>query len=350
MGSTVTMNDIAARAGVSQATVSFVLNDRREGVSIPSETRQRVMDIARELGYRRNQLARAMVTGQRRALGILTTPHSGGNIVRVLVGALDAANRSDYLIKVLHLSDDQIDESTLNRCLEWRLAGVIVVGLGEEPVDFLYKEFHRDGIPVAFVDNAPRREWGVLVRSDDDQGMQQAVEHILGLGHRRIAFLGGRLSMISKWREDNFRALIAKAGITIPESWIRHSSWSNPELIEREARAILSQPERPTAIVCAADAVAMIVLRVARSMGIHLPDELSVTGYSNTNLSAFSDPSLTTVDQSFQRMGYEAADHLIRKAGNQEMDERESVPEIRIPTQLLIRASTAPCRDANEKG
>lgn len=350
MGSTVTMNDIAARAGVSQATVSFVLNDRRDGVSIPEETRERVINVARELGYRRNLLARAMVTGQRRALGVLTVPQAGGNIVQVLVGALDAANQYDYLVKVLHLSDSQIDDSTLNRCLEWRIAGAIVVGLGEESADFLYREFHRAEIPVAFVDNAPRREWGVLVQSDDDQGIGQVVDHLLELGHRRIAFLGGRTSMISQWREERFRTLMAGAGLVVPESWIRHTSWSDPAVMEDAARSILSQTDRPTAIVCAADSVAMIVLRVARSLGIRLPDELSVTGYSNMNLSPFSDPPLTTIDQSFQKMGYAAADHLIRRAGNREPDEvRDALPEVRIPTRLLVRASTAPCPDREEQ-
>jgi LacI family transcriptional regulator len=336
------MNDIAARAGVSQATVSFVLNNRRDGVSIPAETRQRVMDIARELGYRRNLLAHAMVTGQRRALGVLTAPNIGGNIVQVLVGALEAANKDDYLIKVLHLSDSQVDDSTVNRCLEWRLAGAIVVGLGEESSDFLYKEFHRAEIPVAFVENAPPREWGVLVHSDDAQGIRQAVTHLVELGHRKIAFLGGRSSMVSHRREHFFRQMMQEAQVTVHESWVRHTSWSDAAVMEEGARAILAQPDRPTAVVCAADSVAMIVLRVARSLGIRLPDELSVTGYSNVGLSGFSDPPLTTVDQSFQQMGYAAASYLIRRAGDPEREgTHESLPEVLIPTQLTVRGSTA---------
>lgn len=344
MSSPVTMNDIAARAGVSQATVSFVLNNRREGINIPQTTRQRVLDAARDLGYRRNQLARAMVTGKSRILGIITVSQNNENIVRVLAGALEAANQNDYLIKILHLSYGNIDDSTIARCLEWRVAGAIVVGLDETTLEFLDKEFQRVGMAAAFVDNAPRRDKAVRVLANDEQGIRDVLSHLLELGHRRIAYIGGRPSFISRWREESFRAVLAEAGISVPDSWVRHSSWSNPAPMEREAMAILSGPERPSAIVCAADTIAMVVLRVARSLGIRLPDDLSVSGYSNATLSAFADPSLTTVDQSFHAMGHAAAEYLIQCAESSEGMESEIVtPDILLPTQLLVRASTAPC-------
>jgi len=231
--------------------------------------------------------------------------------------------------------------------LEWRLAGVIIVGLGGAAVDALQAEFRRVGIPVAFVDDAQQRMGSASICSDDAQGIGDVVRHLLDLGHRRIAFLGGRRNRVGERREESFRALMQAANITVPEHWVRHSSWGDPEPIEQEARALLTAPESPTAIVCAGDTVAMAVMRTARSLGLRVPADLSVTGYSNATLSEFADPALTTVDQPFQEMGYAAAAHLIQVAttaetGQAAPTEPEEIPEKLLPTRLIVRGSTAP--------
>ncbi len=343
----VTMTEVATKAGVSQATVSLVLGGRADRLKISPETRERVLGAARELGYQRNQLARAMVTGKSRIIGVLTTPHVGENFVRILTGAMEAANAHDYLLKVLHLSHDTIDDGVISRCMEWRLAGAMVVGLSEASQRRLHDEFRNVGLSLALIDSAPLPEWGVRVLSDDDQGIHAVVSHLVGLGHQKIAFLGGRPGELSARRERSFRDAIAEAGLETPEAWIRNGSWSDAQVIEEGARAILRESDalgRPTAIACSADNIAMSVLRIARSLGLRLPDELSVTGYSNMALSAFADPPLTTVDQSFRDMGYEAAMHLIGRAEQGE-DVSLSIspnPEVLLPTQLIERGSAAP--------
>ena len=176
--------------------------------------------------------------------------------------------------------------------------------------------------------------------SDDAHGIRQVVSHLVALGHRRIAFLGGRASVLSDWRESSFRAALADAGLTLPAHWVRNTAWSDQEIIAEGAHAVLRE-DRPTAIVCSADALAMVVLRVARSLGLRLPTDLSVTGYSNAALSAYADPPLTTVDQPFQSLGHAAVMHLIHCAEN-EYPGISPRPEILFPTQLLERGSTAP--------
>ena len=99
----VTMGEVAARAGVSQATVSFVLGGSADRLKISTQTQERVLEVARELGYQRNQLARAMVTGKSRIIGVLTAPQASENIINILTGAMEAASQNDYLLKVLHL-------------------------------------------------------------------------------------------------------------------------------------------------------------------------------------------------------------------------------------------------------
>jgi LacI family transcriptional regulator len=337
------MNDIAERAVVSQTTVSFVLNGRVSGANISDETRDRVLKAAHELGYQRNLLARAVVTGKSRILSVLTAPGSGENQARILTGAHEAANQNDYLLKVQYLPSRVIDEATIVRCLEWRLAGAMIVGLEESIQDELYARLSAWGIFLTTVDNARCYEHSLHVTSDDFAGIGQVVEHLSGLGHRRIAFLGGRPSPISLERERAFRAHLSERDLPIVESWIRHSSWGNIPIIEETAAALLDSPEgRPTALVCASDKSAMVVLRLARARGLRLPDDLSVTGYTNSTLSEVSDPPLTTVEQPFHEMGFAAATHLMKRVEGTETVERYSAPLL-IPNRLIIRSSTARC-------
>lgn len=337
----VTMNDIAERAVVSQTTVSFVLSGRVCGANISPETRERVLKAAHELGYQRNLLARAVVTGKSRILSVLTAPGSSENQARILTGAHEAANQNDYLLKVQYLPSSTIDEATIVRCLEWRLTGAILVGLEESIQDELYARLSAWGIFLTTVDNARFYEHSLHVTSDDFAGIGQVVDHLTGLGHRRIAFLGGRPNTISLERERAFRAHLAEKNKPLVENWIRQSSWGNIPIIEENAVALLDAPEgRPTAIVCASDKSAMIVLRIARARGLRLPEDLSVTGYTNSTLSEVSDPPLTTIEQPFHQMGYEAATHLMQRVEGTETLERYTAPLL-IPNRLIIRASTA---------
>jgi LacI family transcriptional regulator len=352
----VTMGQVAERAGVSQATVSFVLGGSADRLKISQPTRDRVMEAARELGYQRNQLARAMVTGKSRIVGVLTAPHSGENIINILTGAMEATSQNDYLLKVLHLSYNGIDDATIARCLEWRLAGALIVGLSDEAHLRLHDAFRENKIPLALLDNVPPAEWGVRIRSDDAQGLGQVISHLTALGHRRIAFMGGRPESLSAWREQSFRAALAEAGLSAPPHWIRHSSWGDQKIMEDEVRALFqeSRGHLPTAVVCSADTIALVVLRIARSLGLRLPADLSVTGYSNGSLSEFVDPPLTTVDQAFYEMGRAAALQVIGLAESSDAENSEigSIPlhrEIQIPTRLIIRGSTAPPHGVHEQ-
>ncbi|MES2458995.1 MAG: LacI family DNA-binding transcriptional regulator, partial [Armatimonadota bacterium] len=339
----VTMHDIAARAEVSQTTVSFVLNGRTERANISPETTERVLAAARDLGYQRNLLARAMVTGKSRILSVLTAPPHGENMARILTGAHEAANQNDYLLKVQYLPTNTIDEATIVRCLEWRLAGAMILGLEESMQDELSAKLSAWGISLVTVDNARCYENSLHVSSDNDLGIRQALEHLIGLGHTKIAFLGGRPNIISLEREQNFRAILTESALPVCDSWIHQSSWSNVPVIEAAVIAILNAPEgRPSAVVCASDTAAMVVLRVARASGLRLPTDHSVTGFTNSTLSAVADPPLTTVEQPFHEMGYAAAMHLVQRA--EASDSPESAPPfmspLLLPTRLIVRDST----------
>ncbi len=339
----VTMGDVASKAGVSQTTVSSVMGGRTDRLKISHETRERVLGAARELGYQRNQLARAMVTGKSRIIGVLTTPRSGENVVRILSGATEAANQNNYLLKVVHLSHSGIDDATIAQSLEWRLAGAMVFGFSEETHLRLNEAFRINKIPVTLIDNVPPVNWGVRIGSDDEQGIRQIVSHLLALGHHKFAFVGGRPSPLSDWRERSFRAALAEAGLSVPAHWIRNTAWGDQKVIKAEVQALFQESgsQLPTAIVCSADSIAMVVVHIAHARGLRVPHDLSVTGYSNADLSAFADPPLTTVDQSFQEMGRLAALQVIGLAENNETSKVAASGEILLPVRLIERESTA---------
>ncbi|MBC8101747.1 MAG: LacI family DNA-binding transcriptional regulator [Cytophagales bacterium] len=338
----VTMGDIAIKVGVSQATVSYVLGGRAARGKVSPETRQRIVKTARDMGYQRNQFARAMVTGKSRILTILTAPDHSENQSRILAGAHEAANQNDYLLKVQHISTSFMDEATVARLLEWRPAGALMLGLEEPLQDELYAKLNAWGIFLTTVDNARQYEHSLHVTSDNESGIWQAMDHLIALGHRRIAFLGGRPNILSLDREHSFRTRLVEAGLPVVESWIRQSSWSNFEVIAENAVAILeSSVGRPTAVVCASDTAAMVVLRIARAHGLRLPADLSVTGFTNSTLSAVADPPLTTIEQPFHEMGYAAAMYLVQRAESPETAEPLLSPLL-LPTRLIIRESTAP--------
>ncbi len=223
----------------------------------------------------------------------------------------------------------------------------MVFGFREEDQAFLHDEFARIGMPVAMIDNTPpKAQWGARIRSDDSQGISLAVSHLRQLGHERIGFVGGDSSYISRWREEIFRNKLIAMGLPVRPDWIKQASWGEQSKIEKAVHAMLHDPEdRPTAIACSSDTIAMVVLRVARSLELSLPADVSVVGYGNTVFSAFTDPQLTTVAQPFEAIGRAAALHLIGYAERSEPIAVDTpVEEILLPTHLVERTSTAPPR------
>jgi len=342
----VTMQDIAEHAGVSRTTVSFVLNKPKTTTArISEETRRRVLSSASLLKYQTNELAKSVVTGKNRVLGVLTSPDMH-NALQIMTGANEAAEEQDYLLKVLHLSYSTVDENVVARCQKWRLAGVMVFGLSDEVHERLHDAFERVGMPLALVDNAPRpSRWAIWGTSDEAQGMRLAVSHLAELGHRRIAFIGGDAGSLSDWREQSFRETMAEHCLTVPDQWIRQSSWqASPSAMEEAAASLLAIPlNRPTAIICASDPIAMMTQRVARSLGLRIPTDLSIMGYGDRECAIFADPPLTTVRQSFHELGRIAAHKLIGLAENKEVrGDSGQVREFVVPASLVTRGSTAP--------
>lgn len=336
----VTMSDIAARVGVSRATVSYVLNGRDVGISIREDTRKKILETAAEMGYRRNELARAVVTGKNFVLGFLV--HGQNEVAnRILFSAQEEADRSGYLIKPLSVNQDY--RGAVQRCIEQRLAGVLLIAPMQDALDHLHAEASRFNMPIAMMDNTPPQNWGIHVIADNELGLRLTLEHLIGLGHRRIAFVSAQpTEPVAREREAEFRKMSAALGLPLEERFIIATSWDKPHLIEPGVESLLCLPDRPTALVCAGDKIAIIAQRAARRVGLRLPHDLSITGFSDLELANFADPPLTTVAQPVEDIGREATRQILAAIENPEAYAAQEPLTVILPTKLIVRESTAP--------
>jgi len=177
------------------------------------------------------------------------------------------------------------------------------------------------------------------VDSDNFAGAMLATNYLLGLGHRRIGFLGGRADLESaRLREAGFRTAMAEAGVGVDESLVRVGGYRT-ETAEKPARELLSGTDRPTAVFASNDLSAIATVTAARGLGLTVPDDLSVIGFDNVPESAMASPPLTTIKQPLQQMGAEALTLLIDLIAGVERD-----IHVRLPTELVVRASCTPPR------
>jgi LacI family transcriptional regulator len=196
------------------------------------------------------------------------------------------------------------------------------------------------GVPVVAIDPHTGPTGLPTVDSDNLVGAVLGTEHLLGLGHRRIGFVGGRADLeSSRLREQGFRQAMAAAGLPVDEALVRAGDYRKESTLE-PARELLSRSDRPSAIFAANDLSAIATIEVARDLGLSVPGDLSVIGFDDIPESAQIDPPLTTVHQPIQQMGAAAIEMLTALLDGSPVDE----PHVRLPTSLVQRRTTAPPR------
>lgn len=337
----VTMSDIARQAGVSRATVSYVLNKRHNGVRIPDDTRRQILELAAEMGYRPNELARAVVTGVNRVLGFVTGNLGYEPTARLLSGAVEEAGRHNYFIKVFHVRGEKLDNEVIENSIKLRLAGLVVCALHEyvdklSLRDEVREELERNGVSLAVVGS------NMFIYSDDRQGFRLSIDHLHSLGHERIGFLSGApTAAICVSRETDWKWAMNETGLEVGPHSIDYGGWEPKETREALQRWMANPETRPTALCCVTDRAALIALRVARQIGLSVPEDISIVGFGGLSTTELSDPPLTTVSQPFEVMGAAAVRHLLLLAQNADKDAADMPPEL-LPLELAVRESTAP--------
>jgi LacI family transcriptional regulator, galactose operon repressor len=334
----VTMKTVAAEAGVSRATVSYVLNGRHheKGLNINPETVTKVETAASDLGYRRNELARSVRTGKTNVFGFIGTMETSYTM-DIINGIAKSCAASNYLLKFFPLDEERTIENIAKQCIEQRLSGVICRSLTEHELDVLHQELQNFDIPIVLVDSSFSHNWCSRVISDDINGGKIAVEHLLELGHQKIANISNSLDNgFSFMRNNGYRRALSSAGI-VKNDKLTCIVPQKSKLTESFITTIqqLLTEQQPTAIFCNSDPIAMKVIQVVTSMGLKIPEDISVIGYAGLNYSELATPPLTTVKQPFINMGKKAAKLLIN-----EINHKVSIQEIKLPVELIVREST----------
>ncbi|SFC66913.1 transcriptional regulator, LacI family [Nocardioides terrae] len=329
-----TIVDVAREAGVSVATVSKVINGR---YGVAEATSERVLAVIDDLGYESSLIASSLRRKRTGVIGVLVAefePYSAELLKGISYGL---AGTGYELLAHAGSTDTHLRSGWERRSLS-RLGRTLIDGAIVVTPTMVIND--QAGIPVVAVDPHTGPEGPATVDSDNIHGARVAAEHLFSLGHQRIAFLGGRPDLRSaQLREEGFRAAFAARGLT-PEAEFMKVAGYDPELAEAPARELLSLPadRRPTAIFAANDISAIRVLRVAEQMGLRVPEDLSVIGYDNVPDAMSSTPPLSTVAQPLQEMGTTALRVLLALLSGQQEVERH----VRLPTELVVRASTAP--------
>jgi LacI family transcriptional regulator len=326
----ITIQDVAREAGVSVSTVSRVLNDK---VDVSPETYERVKEVIGELGYASNLAARSMRTQQTNVIGLIMPDVAQSYPLCVMRGVNRAIAELDYDLLV-YTGGDARKHYTADRerhyvaLLNNSIAdGVIVVTPAAT-------HFATPG-PVIAVDPHNECPEYPSISSTNREGAISAVSYLLSLGHRRIGFIGGRMELQSAiHRKDGYEETLRQAGIELAPELIAQGDFT-VETGRACALGLLRLPNPPTAIFAANDQSALGVYQAAKSLGLSIPDDLSVIGFDDIPEAAAASPGLTTIDQSVEQMGYLAA-HLLVKLIEQEPLENEVY---KIPTRLVIRGS-----------
>ena len=331
-----TINDVARAAGVSKGAVSFALNNRP---GLATETRERILAVARELGWTPNSRARALSVSRSFAVGLVMarppeTLRADPFFPSFIAGLESVLSESGYalLLQVVPEHDHEL-RSYRRLAEEGRVDGVFVTDLHvDDPRPALLAEL---GLPAVIIGPALGEPFWPAVGVDDGPGVAAAVEHLVGLGHTRIAHVSGPTAMVhGQSRRDAWSRAMRDAGL--PEGPFAEADFSAEEGASA-TRRLLDLPEPPTAIVYANDLMAMAGLSVAVGRGFDVPGRLSVTGFDDTELAAHVQPGLTTVSTNVLDWGRAAAERLLAL-----VDGRDPVPTELDPPRLVVRGSTGP--------
>ncbi len=330
-----TILDVAHASGVSVATVSRALRglDR-----VSDETRARVLKAATDLHYVASPTAASLASGRTRIVGVVT-PFVDRWYFSTLISEIEKSIRDEaYHVLLLDLEDTTSRRRQLTRdMVSKRVDGVIVlnVPLSEQEQTLL----HQLDLPTVTIGNT-YDGWS-SVRIDDGATVRTAVEHLVSLGHRDIAFTGAVVradayGVVPNERRTSFLEAMGAAGLTVRRDWLRLSDWTARDS-STDAAEMLAGAQRPTAVVAASDEMALGVLAAAMRVGVRVPQELSIIGVDDHPHAAVF--GLSTVRQDVRAQAARASALLLSEIGAPSCTPVEGIV---LPTHLILRESTAP--------
>lgn len=319
----VSIKDIAEECGVSAATVSKALNNHDD---ISSVTRERVQEAAKRLGYLPNSMARALKTKKTYNIGVLMVDQADSGLKHhYFASILDSfkvmMERSGYDLTFI---SSQIGEKTCSyyeHCLYRNVDGVLAAC-----VDFTAPEVQvllESSLPIVSIDNISPQKYAVV--SDNASGIRDAVTYALESGHRKIAYIYGDDTQVTKVRKDAFLKVLAEHRCEAETGFLQPAKYLQPELSYRITKDMLERENRPTCILYPDDVCAISGLAAIRDSGLEVGRDVSAIGYDGTPLLQMLRPSLTTIQQDTEGIGQKAADLMLRMLRKEEIPPTERV-------------------------
>lgn len=339
-----TMADIAQRAGVAVATVSRALGEGTAGELRP-ETVERVRRIAAEVGYRPNRVARALRTQRSRIVGIVVSDLTNPFMPSIVAGLEDAL--ADVGVGPLVMNTDNVperEERAVRALLEHQVDGLVIASARLD-ADWRGREWAA-AVPTVLMNRRSEHAIAAVV-PDDPGGAAAVVQHLVGLGHRRIAHLAGpRRFASTSDREDGFLAAMEAAGAEVAA--VLRADRLSIEEGARLGRELADAGSGATAVFAANDMLAMGCLKALRERGVAVPADVSLVGFNDMVAIDLLEPPLTTVRIPQRELGRRTAEMLLRMMGDQDVEGSSGrVPElVRLPCELLVRGSTAVAPEA----
>lgn len=331
----VRLKDIALEAGVTEATVSYVLNGRHEQHHISEKTCIKVHGIAKKLGYKVDDIARAMATGKTNVIGFIARETTFEFVAAILTGAMKEAAENDYFIKILNYHDAITAEEIIQVCKSQRLSGLITYILEYEILEKLENELCAKGVPVVRCSSGKAPDSFIHVMTNDYQGGCTAVQYLCELGHRKIAYICNDSSKpYAMDRKRGYLDTLKKNNIEVIPDLI-FSSDRKDELLKFLSEKVL-RTDGPTGIFCASDWYAESVLCFLQSNGLNVPADISVIGYGNFFSGLHSIPALTTIAEPNIRLGAKSVEFILEKIKNK----NNKYSEI-LDVELIKRGSVA---------
>jgi DNA-binding LacI/PurR family transcriptional regulator len=332
----VTMQDVAKRAGVSIATVSRVLNQKETDISISDATRQRILEVCEELGYQPNLLARALRTQRTNLISVIIRDVGDPFHALVIKGIDRVTKAAGYHFLLSHVEPNSTGNEYVRIFRAYNADGMIIIGdLVDE--DVILAEV-LDAFPHTVVTGQEVVEGVSRVIVDNQEGMRALLEHLHSLGHREIGLAYNPQIWDMRVRLEAFLAHTEALGLPVVQERIVEA----PSTLEggmQALNAFLDQGVLPTAILFANDAMAIGAMRVAHDRRIRIPADLSITGFDDIPFTACMTPPITTVRQPIMKIGETAASLLINWLDDIAEPPQETVI---LPVELVIRESAAP--------
>lgn len=339
--SPVTLRHVAEHAGVHPATVSRALNPETQQM-VSADTLRLVLASARALNYRTNAIARSLRTQRSMTVGVVIPDITNPLFPRMVRGIDDALEGVQYASLIAYT--DGRDERLLDRFDVLRQRGVdgLIVATARH-TDRALDSLEASGVPVVQLNRRSQNRAIPSVTADDRGGVRLAVEHLVELGHRRIALVGGpQTHSTGRARLAGFRAAMRRAGLEIAPGDVQLGQAVTMDEGRRACAGLLTEHPDVTAIVAGNDLMALGCYDAIRAAGLRCPRDLSVIGYNDMTFADRFDPPLTTVRFDHYEMGAAAVDVLMGRLRS--TDPAPAPVRLELETQLVVRASTAPPR------